>query len=174
MRNWNLNFVPLWGCFLDIAREKSSGNSHRFNVAIDACGSARIDHRPLSNDDLRNEFFMRMAGQNASQLSRKWGRWIEDFELKTDAIRPVAWIIRITQTCAGGPTLVEICGLRSWRSWPPILARGPVSRSWPAPAASAGRRSWKRSRSWQRSGRIKRQKVRNRMSVQLIRRPAAA
>jgi hypothetical protein len=80
------------GLILDLAREKGSNNSYRFNRAINACERA-ADARPLLDVDRRNHFFIRMAEKNASALSLKWGRWTEDFELKNDAIRPARWIV---------------------------------------------------------------------------------
>jgi len=81
------------GLMLDLAREKGANNSHRFNQAIQACGCA-VDERPLLDIDRRNNFFIRAAKPNASALSLKWGRWMEDFELKNDAIRPAQWIVK--------------------------------------------------------------------------------
>jgi len=88
---------PTMGLLLDLSREKSDANSHRFNQAIQACGAA-IDQRPLFDIDRLNDFFIRTARQNASALSIKWGRWMADFELKLDAIRPASWIIRHNPT----------------------------------------------------------------------------
>jgi len=42
-------------------------------------------------------FFVHAARQNASALSLKWGRWMEDFALKDDAIRPASWIVEHNQ-----------------------------------------------------------------------------
>lgn len=84
---------PVMGLMLDLAREKNARNSHRFNQAIAACGGVR-DHRPLLDIDRRNGFFSRAARQNASVLSLKWGRWMEVFALKENAIRPAKWIIQ--------------------------------------------------------------------------------
>jgi hypothetical protein len=80
------------GLMLALAREKGANNSHRFNRAIEVCKRA-TDQRPLFDIDNRNEFFRRTAKANASALSLKWGRWIEDFELKNKAIRPASWIV---------------------------------------------------------------------------------
>ncbi|MGA2232755.1 MAG: hypothetical protein ABSH22_17790 [Tepidisphaeraceae bacterium] len=80
------------GLMLDLAREKGINNSHRFNQAMIACGRA-TDQRPLLDIDRRSDFFVRMARKNASAASLKWGRWVGDFELKEDAIRPASWII---------------------------------------------------------------------------------
>lgn len=81
------------GLLLELAREKGARNSHRFNRAIEACGRT-IDERPLLDVDRRNDFFVQKAKENASALSLKWGRWMEDFALKDDAIRPASWIVK--------------------------------------------------------------------------------
>ncbi|MGA3067619.1 MAG: hypothetical protein ABSF29_12320 [Tepidisphaeraceae bacterium] len=80
------------GLMLDLARENGANNARRFNQAIQNCKFA-VDERPLFDIDRRNAFFIRAAEKNASALSRKWGRWVEDFELKDDAIRTAAWIV---------------------------------------------------------------------------------
>jgi hypothetical protein len=79
------------GLMLDLAKERGANNHHRFNQAIEACGRV-VNERPLLDIDRRNDFFIRTARANASALSLKWGRWMEDFKLKNDAIRPVRWI----------------------------------------------------------------------------------
>ena len=84
---------PTMALMLELARDKNAINSHRFNQAIRACGRA-LDQRPLLEIDRRNAFFMRAAKRNASALSLKWGRWMEDFELKEDALRPASWIVQ--------------------------------------------------------------------------------
>jgi hypothetical protein len=35
--------------------------------------------------------FARLVKQRASPLSRKWGRWLEDFDPKDDALRTAEW-----------------------------------------------------------------------------------
>jgi hypothetical protein len=86
-------FRPTMGLMLDLSREKSASRCHRFNAAIKACGGA-IDQRPLLDIDRQNGFFVHEAKRNASTTSLKWGRWIEDFELKADALRPASWIVQ--------------------------------------------------------------------------------
>lgn len=80
---------PTLGLLLETAQ------SHRCDLhlgkAIEACAGA-IDALPLFNIDRRNSFFARLAEQNASVLSRKWGRWCEEVVLKPNAIRPASWI----------------------------------------------------------------------------------
>jgi len=34
-----------------------------------------------------------MAKRRACDLSRKWNRWCQSFEFKTDALRPASWIM---------------------------------------------------------------------------------
>jgi hypothetical protein len=82
---------PTLGFLLDWAKAATPANGHRFNQAIDACGSAANAH-PLLDVDRRNVDLSRLAEEQASPLSRKWGRWMEDFELKTRALRPDHWI----------------------------------------------------------------------------------
>jgi len=84
------------GLMLELAKEKGVDDTHRFNRAIKACGRG-IDQRPLLDVDRRNDFFVHAARQNASALSLKWGRWMEDFALKDDAIRPASWIVEHNQ-----------------------------------------------------------------------------
>jgi hypothetical protein len=82
---------PTLGLLLDWAREHGEANGSRFNLAIEACGSA-IDARPLFDVERRNAVFARLAERRASKLSRKWGRWMADFELKAEALRPAEWV----------------------------------------------------------------------------------
>ena len=82
---------PVMGFLLEWAKQHSDSSKKHFDRAIRACGAAR-DFRPLLEVDRRNAFLTRLSKQQASALSRKWGRWMEDFELKANAIRPVEWI----------------------------------------------------------------------------------
>jgi hypothetical protein len=82
---------PTLGFLLDWARSHGDSNGSRFNLAIAACGPA-TDARPLTDLEHRNPTFSRLAEKRASWLSRKWGRWMSDFEPKTDALRPAEWV----------------------------------------------------------------------------------
>ena len=82
---------PTLGLLLDWARSHGDANLSRFNLAIDACGSA-IDARPMFDVERRNAALTRLAHERASALSRSWGRWMQEFELKSDALRPAEWI----------------------------------------------------------------------------------
>ena len=98
-------FRPILGLMLEWAKDRGDSNSSRFNLAIDVCGSA-IDGRPLLDVERLNPVFVRLAEERASTLSRKWGRWVADFEVKKDALRPASWIAE------HNPGLVEraLCG----------------------------------------------------------------
>lgn len=83
---------PTMGLILEMALEKSDRRSAHFNQSIQVCGHT-IDHRPLFDIDQRSEFSRNRAKETACALSIKWGRWLEDFELKNDALRPASWIV---------------------------------------------------------------------------------
>lgn len=84
---------PTLGFLLDWARSHGDVNTSHFNLAIDACGSA-IDARPMFDVERRNVALARLARERASALSQSWGRWMQEFELKDDALRPEEWIAR--------------------------------------------------------------------------------
>lgn len=103
---------PTLGLLLEWAREHGDSNGFRFNLAIEACGSA-IDHRPLLDVERRNAAFARLAKRRSSALSRKWGRWISDFSVKTDALRPPEWIAEhnpslVERALTGGDLLASV------------------------------------------------------------------
>ena len=103
---------PTLGFLLEWAKDRGHSNGSRFNLAIDACGSAQ-DHRPLLDIERRNSLFTRLAEQRASVLSRKWGRWTTDFDIKKDALRPAAWIAKhnpslVERALTGGDLLASV------------------------------------------------------------------
>jgi hypothetical protein len=83
---------PTLGFLLDWVRRRGSANTKRFNRAIRACGR-KVDERPLFDVERRNPALAELARQRASPLSRKWGRWAAEFDLKDDALRPEEWVI---------------------------------------------------------------------------------
>ncbi|MCY2952408.1 MAG: GntR family transcriptional regulator [Planctomycetota bacterium] len=100
------------GFLLEWAKENGEGNGARFNLAIAACNAA-ADPGPLSDVERRNAAFSRLAEQRASALSRKWGRWLAEFELKSDALRPAEWIAKHNPTLreralTGGDLLASV------------------------------------------------------------------
>lgn len=79
------------GLLLELAKCYSESNASRFNSAIDACRSS-TDAKPLFDVERRNAHLARLAEQRASALSRKWGRWMSEFQAKEDALRPLEWV----------------------------------------------------------------------------------
>ncbi len=105
-------FRPTLGYLLEWVKLYTDKNGDRFNQAIDACGSA-VDARPLLDVDRRNDALAQLAQEQASPLSLKWGRWMEDFELKTRALRPLHWIAEQNPSLAdraltGGDLLASV------------------------------------------------------------------
>jgi len=105
---------PTLGLLLDWAKENGGANSARFNLAIDACGpTAAGAPRPLFDVERKNPRFARLAEQRASVLSRKWGRWTADFDLRHDALRPAEWIAQhnpalVERALTGGDLLASV------------------------------------------------------------------
>ena len=85
---------PAMGLLLDFARAADKANRTRFDLAIRMCGERAEPGRPLSDVEFNNPILSRLAKQRASILSRKWGRWCEDFQLKQEALRPVQWVMQ--------------------------------------------------------------------------------
>lgn len=84
------------GLLLDMAKSADRRlNGTRFNAALKACATVGVaTGQPLSDVENRNVTFRRLAESRASVESRRWGRWIEPFDLKHDALRPATWIMR--------------------------------------------------------------------------------
>jgi hypothetical protein len=101
---------PVLGFMLEWAKRHGASTGSRFNLAIKACGplpagdalsGALSDGRPLLDVERHNPHLARLAERRASELSRKWGRWMADFEPKLDALRPDEWV------AANNPALYE-------------------------------------------------------------------
>jgi hypothetical protein len=82
---------PTLGLLLEWVESHSAGG--QFDAAIQACGRA-IDDRPLFDVERRNKTFVELAKLRATPLSRKWGRWMGEFQPKVNALRPMQWILR--------------------------------------------------------------------------------
>ena len=76
-----------------LASADAARGDRRFDPAVRECEPA-ADEGPLFDVYRRSAALTDLARRQASPLSRKWGRWAEDFDLKTDAIRPREWVIR--------------------------------------------------------------------------------
>jgi hypothetical protein len=162
---------PTMGLILDLARQKSPAKSRCFNQAIKACGHA-IDHRPLLDNLRQNEFFVDLARQRACKLSLQWGRWIQDFDLKSNALRPDSWIF------ARNPSM-------RWRAdWRGGLRASILAELESNPAAGNSESELARAcgatraatidalRSLELTGRIARKRVKNRLTIRKTRRAA--
>ena len=81
---------PVLGLLLDIVRDQI--DTGHFNDAIDLCKPVS-QPRPLYEFQIASAGLCRIAERRASVISKKWGLWIEDFEPKFDAIRPIEWVL---------------------------------------------------------------------------------
>ncbi len=85
-----LEHRPLLGLLLDWIQQHNPRDRLRFQETILLC-SARRPAGPLLTG-WRGVAFLELMEERASALSRKWGVWMEEFEVKEDALRPVEWI----------------------------------------------------------------------------------
>lgn len=116
---------PVMGLMLDLARQADPANRTRFNQAIQSCREGSLP-RPLSDIEQASPMLTKLARYRASELSRKWGRWCEPFELKLDALRPPAWVMShnsylVERAFAGGDLVASIlaeCATRREPSFP--------------------------------------------------------
>ncbi len=53
----------------------------------------RVEAGPLSDAQRESPVLAQIAEKHASEASRKWGVWVPPVTLKTDAIRPVEWLL---------------------------------------------------------------------------------
>jgi hypothetical protein len=111
-RDLEVEYQSVLGLLLDWARENGVTNGSRFNLAIRACAPA-ASAQPLFDVERRTPALARLAEQRASSLSRKWGRWTIEFEIRTDAIRPAEWIAEhnpslVERALTGGDLLASV------------------------------------------------------------------
>jgi hypothetical protein len=86
-------FRPVMGFLLEWVQLHSHRNRSHFREAIRHCRPAVVAG-PLADVSRRNAILHQLASDQASELSRKWGCWLEEFEIKSAALRPVRWIAR--------------------------------------------------------------------------------
>lgn len=89
---------PAMGLLLEMAGASSTSNS--FDEVIAACGPP-LESRPMFDVYREQPAFAVVAEREATPLSRKWGRWVTEARLKTDALRPHEWIIAQNPSLAG-------------------------------------------------------------------------
>ncbi|HEY2589295.1 MAG TPA: hypothetical protein VGI81_26355 [Tepidisphaeraceae bacterium] len=82
---------PAMGLLLETAGGSDGGD---LNDAIAACGTPG-ESRPLFDVFRERPAFAAVAEREATELSRKWGRWLTETRLRTDALRPYEWIIAL-------------------------------------------------------------------------------
>jgi hypothetical protein len=85
------SFLPVLGFLLESAHANDRHAHVRFQDAMEICHPAQPPG-PLLAASRRNPALAALAFRSASPLSRKWGCWFDEFEPKTDALRPVEWI----------------------------------------------------------------------------------
>ena len=78
------------GLMLDFARWHT-GTDH-LNIVI-ACCRPSDSPRPLFDVDRTSPAMARLAKAEACALSRRWGLWTDEPDLKMDAIRPAKWLM---------------------------------------------------------------------------------
>ncbi|MGH7132405.1 MAG: hypothetical protein ACREJO_10720 [Phycisphaerales bacterium] len=78
------------GLLLDAAI--GAGASAELAVARGVCRPLKAG-RPLTEDLRADGRLAGIAERHASGLSRRWGLWTPDVVLKTDAVRPAAWLL---------------------------------------------------------------------------------
>lgn len=81
---------PVLGLILDSAVE--AGAPRDFTIVTDVCEPAS-QPRPLFAIDRDDQWTARLVEDEATEVSRRWKRWVQPFDLKFDAIRPAKWII---------------------------------------------------------------------------------
>jgi hypothetical protein len=86
-------FQPIMGFLLEWAQKHSARNRTRFQETIRECRAATIAG-PLADVDRGSEFLRKLSREQASVLSLRWGCWMEDFEIKHDALRVEQWVSR--------------------------------------------------------------------------------
>lgn len=86
------------GLLLETAIE--FGASRELRYALDVCAPIS-PAAPLYGFQRKNKIFAEIAAETASTLSKKWGLWTPEIELKDDAIRPVRFLLEQNPTLRG-------------------------------------------------------------------------
>ncbi len=85
-------FRPTLGLLLDIAQQGL--HPPRFDLITKPLPPASPP-MPLFEAECRTPGLRARAERTASELSRRWGRWCRPIELKSDALRPPAWVFEM-------------------------------------------------------------------------------
>lgn len=121
-------YRPVLGLLLEWAQQNGESSGFRFALAIKACGPVDPNPKPLFEIERRNGLFTQLAKKRASILSSKWGRWMADFELKQEAIRPAEWVARHNPSLSiramrGGDLLASV--LAEYEADPAMIGNEP-------------------------------------------------
>lgn len=79
------------GAMLSVAR-KAAGPSTRLSSALKHC-RALAEPRPLFDVNAAHPVLAWKVRDGALPLFLRWGLWQDDVSLRTDAVRPVAWVL---------------------------------------------------------------------------------
>jgi hypothetical protein len=82
---------PVLGLLLNLVGQRQK--TGHFRGVIAQC-RPEPEGKPLYEFQQRNPRLRAIARNKASAISKRWGLWVEDFPLKTDAIRPAPWVLR--------------------------------------------------------------------------------
>lgn len=82
---------PTMGLMLKMAID--AGANEGLNKALEACSPAK-EPKPLFESMRRNLKLCKLAEKRATDTSKYWGRWTQTIDLKLDALRPTAWLVR--------------------------------------------------------------------------------
>ena len=74
------------------------GGPRDLRIAVERC-EPDVSPRPLFNVQSERRSLWSIAESAASDVSRKWGVWAPEAELREDAIRPVAWLLKRVPAC---------------------------------------------------------------------------
>ncbi len=85
------------GLLLDIAQR--GARSQRFRTILQDLHTD-ASPRPLFDVERSSDLLAERSERRASAISKRWGRWCEEFELKGDALRPAPWIMENNPTLA--------------------------------------------------------------------------
>jgi hypothetical protein len=78
------------GLILTMAK-KHVGTDH-FNLAIKACKPTDTPKSLFASDQISEKLSL-LVKNRSCDLGCQWGLWCEEIELKTDAVRPLGWVM---------------------------------------------------------------------------------
>ncbi|GEM_PF-2418527 len=133
-----IQYQPIMGLLLEWVQTHGHRNHHRFREALKYCARA-CESGPLLMVNRRSALLRKISEQRASVLSRRWGVWMEEFEIRDKVLRSPEWIaqenpaLQISALC-GGDLVATIAadaaaGLTSFQSESQMARRYGASRA---------------------------------------------